>query len=131
MHDIAIHPRAAGNDGSFVREDHLMPKLLTLDTPRRDDGKVVLTAAGEIDLSNIDTFTQALTTAIAETAGGGGKLTVDLRAVKYLDSAAINVLFNHAEQIELIVHPFLTRIFVITGLNELTTVESAPLESER
>jgi len=103
-----------------------MPTLLTLDTARTDDGRLVLTAAGEIDLSNVKTFTQALGTAIAETAGSGGKLTVDLSTVKYLDSAAINVLFNHAEQIHLIVHPFLIRIFTITGLNELTTVEAAP-----
>ncbi|MGB6206683.1 STAS domain-containing protein [Mycobacterium sp.] len=102
-----------------------MPTLLTLDTARGDDGKLVLTAAGEIDLSNVDTFTQALSTAIAETASSGGKLTVDLSTVKYLDSAAINALFNYAEQIQLIVHPFLIRIFTITGLNELTTVEAA------
>ena len=103
-----------------------MPTLLTLDTARTDDGKLVLTAAGEIDLSNVNTFAQALGTAVAETAGSGGRLTVDLSTVKYLDSAAINVLFNHAEQIHLIVHPFLVRIFTITGLDELTTVESAP-----
>jgi anti-anti-sigma factor len=107
-----------------------MPPLLTLDTARSDDGKLVLIADGEIDLSNINTFTHALATAIAETAGSGGKLTVDLSTVKYLDSAAINVLFNHAEQIQLIVHPFLIRIFTITGLTELTTVESAPPESQ-
>ncbi|MGA8545215.1 MAG: STAS domain-containing protein [Mycobacterium sp.] len=102
-----------------------MPTLLTLDTARGDDGKLVLTAAGEIDLSNVGTFTQALSTAIAEAEGCGGKLTVDLSTVKYLDSAAINALFNYAEQIQLIVHPFLIRIFTITGLNELTTVEAA------
>lgn len=107
-----------------------MSTLLTLETARSDDGKLVLTAAGEIDLSNIDTFDQALDTAIAETAGGGGgKLTVDLSTVKYLDSAAINVLFNHADQIELIVHPFLIRIFTITGLTELTTVQAGASES--
>jgi anti-anti-sigma factor len=107
-----------------------MSALLTLDTARSDDGKLVLIAAGEIDLSNVDTFTQALTTAIAEADGSSGKLTVDLSTVKYLDSAAVNVLFNFAEQIQLIVHPFLIRIFTITGLTELTTVESAPAGTE-
>jgi len=103
-----------------------MPTLLTLDTTRRDDGKLVLTAAGEIDLSNVDTFTQALTTAIAETASGGETVTVDLSAVEYLDSAAINALFTHAERIRLIVRPLLIRIFEITGLTELAIVETAP-----
>jgi anti-anti-sigma factor len=102
-----------------------MRTLLTLDTAHRDDGKLLLIAAGEIDLSNIDTFTQALTAAIAETAGGGGMLTVDLSAVEYLDSAAINALFTHAEQIQLIVRPMMMRIFEITGLTELTAIEPA------
>jgi anti-anti-sigma factor len=102
-----------------------MSTLLTLGTARSNDGKLVLTASGEIDLSNIDAFTRALDTAIEETAGSDGKLTVDLGTVKYLDSAAINVLFAHAEQIQLIVHPFLIRIFTITGLTELTSVEPA------
>ena len=44
------------NHSSPIREDHLMPTSLTLDTARRDDGKLVLIAAGEIDLSNIDAF---------------------------------------------------------------------------
>lgn len=107
-----------------------MSALLTLDTVHRDDGRLVLIAAGEIDLSNIDTFTQALDSAIAQSAGGAGKLTVDLGTVKYLDSAAINVLFTHAEQIQLIVHPFLIRVFTISGLTELTIVEPAPPKAE-
>ena len=102
-----------------------MSTLLTLDTARSKDGKPVLIAAGEIDLSNIDDFDHALRVAIAEADDSDGKLTVDLGTVKYLDSAAINVLFTHAEQIQLIVHPFLIRIFTITGLTELTSVEPA------
>ena len=108
-----------------------MPTLLTLDTARSDDGKLVLIAAGEIDLSNIDTFTQALTAAITETAGSGETLTVDLSAVEYLDSAAINALFPHAEHIHVIAHPFLVRVFAISGLSELATVEPASPKSER
>jgi anti-anti-sigma factor len=105
--------------------------LVTLGTARTDDGNLVLIGAGEIDLSNIDTFTQALTTAIAQSAGSEGKLTVDLGAVKYLDSAAINVLFTHAAQMQLlVVHPFLMRVFTISGLTELTTVEAAPAQEE-
>ena len=51
-----------------------MSTLLTLDTARGNDGKLVLTASGEIDLSNIDTFTHALDTAIGETAGSDEKI---------------------------------------------------------
>jgi anti-anti-sigma factor len=67
-----------------------MPTLLTLDAARSSDGVLVLSATGEIDLSNVDTFDGALTTAVAETAAGGGMLTVDLSGVEYLDSAAVN-----------------------------------------
>jgi anti-anti-sigma factor len=106
-----------------------MSTLLTLDTARGNDGRPVLIAAGEIDLSNVDEFDRALRAAIAETTGSEGKLTVDLSTVKYLDSAAVNVLFTYADQIQLVVHPFLVRIFTITGLTELTTVEPAPSNS--
>lgn len=107
-----------------------MTTPLTLDTARRDDGKLVLIAAGEIDLSNIEPFTQALTTAVHETAGSGGTLTVDLSAVEYLDSAAVNALFAHAGDIRLIAGPRLIRVFTISGLAELATIEPAPPERE-
>ncbi len=103
-----------------------MPTSLTLDTARRDSGELVLTAAGEIDLSNIDTFTQALGTAITEAGGSGGMVTVDLSDVEYLDSSAINALFTHAERIHVIAKPRLVRVFSISGLTELATIESAP-----
>jgi anti-anti-sigma factor len=102
-----------------------MTTPLTLDTVRRNDGKLVLTAAGEIDLSNVDAFNQALTTATTE-AGGGETLTVDLSAVEYLDSAAINALFARADDIRLVAHPLLMPILNISGLTELVTTESAP-----
>jgi len=100
-----------------------MATSLALDTVRRDDGELVLSAAGEIDLSNIGGFTGALTTAVAEAAGA--TLTVDLSSVDYLDSSAINALFAHADQIRVIAPPHLMRVFTISGLTELTAVEAA------
>jgi anti-anti-sigma factor len=102
-----------------------MPTLLTLDAARSSDGVLVLTATGEIDLSNVDTFDDALTTAVTDTAAGGGTLIVDLSGVEYLDSAAVNVLFPHADHIRVIAHPFLLRVFAVSGLTELTDVEAA------
>lgn len=99
-----------------------MPTLLTLDTARGDDGKISLVAVGEIDLSNIEAFTQALTTASTEAGGAGGKLTVDLSAVEYLDSAAINALFARADDIDLIANPVLMSILSVSGLSELVDV---------
>ncbi|MDQ1532182.1 MAG: hypothetical protein QOE37_2335 [Microbacteriaceae bacterium] len=104
-----------------------MPTSLTLDTARSVDGRLVLTATGEIDLSNVEPFSQALNTAVADADDGGERgLVVDLSGVEYLDSAAVNVLFPHAEHIRVIAHPFLVRIFDISGFSEIGAVESPP-----
>ena len=108
-----------------------MSTMLTLDTAHSNDGKPVLIATGEIDLSNIDTFAQTLAAAVSDNASSGQTLTLDLSAVEYLDSAAINVLFPHAEHIRIIAHPLLIRVFAISGLTELATIEPAPSTPER
>jgi anti-anti-sigma factor len=90
----------------------------------------VLIAAGEIDLSNVDAFDQAVTIATTEAAGSGGTLTVDLSAVEYLDSAAINALFTWADHIHLIAHPLLMPILTISGLTELATIEPSSPTAE-
>src|SRR6476620_3055109 len=100
-----------------------MSASLSLDTACRGDGKLVLIAAGEIDLSNIDAFNQALTASTTEAAAGGARLTVDLTAVEYLDSAAINALYNLADHIQLIANPLLMRGLTVSGLAELVTIE--------
>lgn len=107
-----------------------MTTPLTLDTARGNDGKRVLIAAGEIDLSNIDAFNQALTTATSEAASSGGTLTVDLSAVEYLDSGAINALAARADRIRLIAHPLLMSALTVSGLNELIPIEPAPPTAE-
>ena len=104
----------------------MMPTSLTLDTARNDDGKLVLCAAGEIDLSNVDAFDQALATATTEAASSGETLTVDLTAVEYLDSAAISALFTRADHIHLITQPVLMPVLTISGLSELVTIEAVP-----
>ncbi len=102
-----------------------MPTSLNLDTVRHTDGRLVLTATGEIDLSNVEPFSQALTDAVANAdSSADATLVVDLSGVEYLDSAAVNVLFRHAEQIRVIAHPHLARIFDVSGFSELATVEA-------
>lgn len=77
-------------------------------------------------MSNVDAFDQALSAAAAEVARTGDTLTVDLTAVEYLDSAAINALFTRADHIRLVAHPLLMPVLTISGLSELVTVEPAP-----
>ncbi|MEC4763979.1 STAS domain-containing protein [Mycobacterium sherrisii] len=107
-----------------------MPTSLTLDTARSHEGNLTLVAAGEIDLSNIDAFDQALTTATAQAAGSGETLVVDLSGVEYLDSAAINALFSRADHIRVIAHRLLMTSLTVSGLAELVTVEAAPGPSQ-
>jgi anti-anti-sigma factor len=108
-----------------------MSASLTLDTARRGDGNLVLIASGEIDLSNVDTFSQALTASTAAAAGNGVRLTVDLAAVDYLDSAAINALYHVADHIHLIANPILMRSLTISGLAELVIIDLPPEHTVR
>ncbi|UMB67779.1 STAS domain-containing protein [Mycobacterium paraterrae] len=101
-----------------------MATALSLDTSRTGGGDLVLTAIGELDLSNIESFTQALAADVAEASGRDEMLTVDLRGIDYLDSTAVNALFAHAERIIVLANPFLVRVFDISGLTELATVKS-------
>ena len=97
---------------------------LTLDVAHLSDGQIALTVTGEIDLSNVDRFADALSEAAAK-ADGGRTLIVDLSGVGYLDSATVNVLFPHADHIRVIAQPVLVRVLDICGLTELAAVESA------
>ncbi|MDR3656403.1 MAG: STAS domain-containing protein [Mycobacterium sp.] len=95
---------------------------LSVSTERRSNGTQALIARGEIDLSNIDTFIQAL----RDAASDGGTVTVDLGAVEYLDSAAINALFAHVDQIEIVANQVLMPLLTVSGLTGLVTVHPRP-----
>ncbi|MET0424433.1 MAG: STAS domain-containing protein [Actinoplanes sp.] len=100
-----------------------MTTALTLSSGRRPDGAAVLTAVGEIDMSNSHTFADALAEAVG--AAGEGRLVVDLTGVDYLDSAGLAGLFQHADRIDLLVNPVLNPLLTISGLSELTSVRNA------
>ncbi|MCG5433295.1 STAS domain-containing protein [Mycobacterium sp. MYCO198283] len=101
-----------------------MTTPLTIGTDRRDDGTVAVVASGEIDMSNVAEFARALTEAIG--AGDQRPVTVDLTAVEYLDSGAINTLFSSAEDIRVIANPLLIPVLTISRLTELVSVEPPP-----
>jgi anti-anti-sigma regulatory factor len=92
-----------------------MATPLRVSVLRRDDGAVVLTAVGEIDMSNIDSFVEALAEATI----------VDLSGVEYLDSGGINALFANADHIHVIANPILMPVLKISGLTDVASVESA------
>ena len=100
-----------------------MSTALTLTTGRDPDGAVVVTAVGEIDMSNA----AALATALAEAqsgATGDDLLVIDLTGVEYLDSAGLAVLFPHVDRMRLVATPLLAPVLTVAGLDDLTTVRS-------
>jgi anti-sigma B factor antagonist len=102
-----------------------MPTPLTLNTARRD-GRTELIATGEIDLSNVGDFKTAIEAELTERSSSTEQLVVNLAAVEYVDSAAINVLSACADGIhKLIVHPLLMSTFTVSGLTELISIEPA------
>ncbi|MGW0871229.1 STAS domain-containing protein [Streptomyces sp. NPDC002740] len=92
-----------------------MPTQLTLTHGRTSGSGTLLTVAGEIDMSNSGAFADAID-------GVPGPVVVDLTDVEYLDSAGLNVLFAHADRIELIAGPLLERVLTVSGLTRLVTV---------
>ncbi|MEM6107078.1 STAS domain-containing protein [Mycobacterium sp. 050272] len=103
-----------------------MPAELTLNTDHGPDGTPRVTATGEIDLSNVARLVEALNTA---SAGSRSPIIIDLSTVKYLDSAGINALFDHADKVDglhVVVHRLLIRVLTITGLDKVATLEAAP-----
>jgi anti-anti-sigma regulatory factor len=105
---------------------------LDLRAGRRPDGRPVLAARGEIDMTNLAAFRSALASLVAAPpANGTAGVTrdplavVDLSAVEYLDSGAINVLFVHADRLHLVCNPVLLPALRISGLTELASVEPA------
>ena len=106
-----------------------MAAELSLNTDQGPDGAPRVTARGEIDLSNVAQLIEALNSA---SAGTSRPITIDLSTVKYLDSAGINALFDHADKVDglhIIVHPLLIRVLTITGLDKVATLEAAPASS--
>jgi anti-anti-sigma factor len=80
---------------------------------------------GEIDLSNVGRFSEALNDAIAG-AVDSRPVTVDLTAVQYLDSGAISVLFDRSGSVRVIANPVLIPVLNLSGLSDLTSVEPPP-----
>ena len=100
-----------------------MATPLELSTGRGADGAPVVTAVGEIDMSNADRFRDALrlaADALGAAATDGGRFVVDLTGVEYLDSAGINALFAYVSRIRLVAGPLLAPVLTISGLADIT-----------
>jgi anti-anti-sigma factor len=101
-----------------------MATPLSVSTGLRDDGTVVVSATGELDMSNVDALSAAIAEAMTPASQDGGVLTIDLTGVEYLDSAAINALYGHADRTHLIVNPILIPVLTVSGLTDVASVEA-------
>jgi anti-anti-sigma factor len=95
---------------------------LDLSARRNADGVTVLTAAGEIDMSNAARFRDAL----SQAGGDGAAFIVDLTGVDYLDSAGLTALLPYAPRVTILATPVLAPVLSVTGLDPVTTVISSP-----
>ena len=96
-----------------------MATPLELSTRHDGDGTLVVSAVGEIDMSNVDQFRAAL----GEAAGASGdRFVVDLTGVDYLDSAGIHALYTVVPRVRLVASPLLSPVLDISGLLGITSV---------
>ena len=99
-----------------------MNSPLKLSTRPDDHGDPVLAAAGEIDMSNVAGFRDAL----SQAGAGDAAFIVDLTAVDYLDSAGLTALLPYAQRVKILATAVLAPVLSVTGLDPVTTVISAP-----
>jgi anti-anti-sigma factor len=91
------------------------------------DDRVNLCCTGEIDLANVDLLRKPLDQQLADS---NRELTVDLRAVSYLDSAAIKellrgaiFLFHRGQRLRVRVTAHQQRLFVLFRCDRLLAIE--------
>ncbi|SEH89092.1 anti-anti-sigma factor [Mycolicibacterium rutilum] len=97
-----------------------MATYVDVRTGRGEDGTVLVSATGELDLSNVEAFTKAMAAADSE------PVVVDFSGIEYLDSGAINALFEHAGRIRrIVVNPILLPVLTVSGLTQVAEVQPA------
>jgi anti-anti-sigma factor len=93
-------------------------------TSSSEDGVPVLALSGELDMSNTDALKAAIATSSARSAG---RLVLDVRELRFIDSAGIAVLLEAAERIGTVSlrapAPAVRRVIEVTGLTETLPFE--------
>jgi anti-anti-sigma factor len=93
-------------------------------------GHIFLRCQGEIDLGSADCLLRALTSAIV---AGAAEVTVDLREVSFLDSAAIRVLVEahqilhgKGRSLQVLIAPKTAKLFHLLQLDDLFSMRVEP-----
>jgi len=92
-----------------------------LESEVRDDGIVVLTLEGEVDIYTATEFKGALLDAIAE---GHLRIVIDMTAVSFMDSTGLSTLISGEHRLRekgfslvIVASPRVARLLVMTGLD--------------
>ena len=101
-----------------------MSNELEIQSQTNPDGTATLTVAGEIDMASAPQFRRAL----EEATSSHSATQVDLRGVRYFDSAGVDALFTYAtkHRISLSIghNPTLATIIKVTGLAHIVTLQN-------
>jgi anti-sigma B factor antagonist len=103
--------------------------LLRVDISTQDSSATV-SPVGEIDLDTVGLLSASLSDTIA---AGADRVVVDFAHVTYIDSAGLGALVGAHKKLRaaggalvlLCEHPRVMRLFKVTGLTKLFTIESA------
>jgi anti-sigma B factor antagonist len=115
---------------SPLSPDPRVPSVLLRIDISTQDSSATISPVGEIDLDTVGLLSASLSDTIA---AGADRVVVDFARVTYIDSAGLGALVGahkklHAAGGALVLlceHPRVMRLFKITGLTKLFTIESA------
>ena len=87
-------------------------------------GQPVIRVAGDLDIASVETLRGAVEAAMSK---GPERLTFDVSALRFMDSAGIAVLLGAAREVASVrLHsptPAVRRVVELTGLNDVLVVE--------
>jgi anti-sigma B factor antagonist len=107
-----------------------LPSMLSRIDIVTQDSSATISPVGEIDLDTVGLLSASLSDTIA---AGADRVVVDFAHVTYIDSAGLGALVGAHKKLRaaggalvlLCEHPRVMRLFKITGLTKLFTIESA------
>jgi anti-sigma B factor antagonist len=101
-----------------------MDTQLEVDTAADAAGQPVIRVAGDLDIASVERLRSAVDAAMAERPE---RLTFDVSALRFMDSAGIAVLLGAARDVSSVrLHgpsPAVRRVVELTGLSEVLVVE--------
>jgi anti-sigma B factor antagonist len=96
---------------------------VTLSTRVDPGGTCVVSLAGELDSSNVDTVSERLATVVADRPE---RVIFDLAGLRFMDSAGIAVLIRTAADVDTVQirdpSPIVKRVIEVTGLSDVLRI---------